>query len=134
MRTPAFCFTLAAALHVAPVGAGDAASLQARYAAEAGAGFSASAARGQALWTARHTASAELESCARCHGPAPGSPGRHAITGKAIAPMAPRLTPARFTDAAKSEKWFRRNCREVIGRDCNAGEKADLLAFLREEG
>ena len=36
----------------------------------------------------------------------------------------------RFTDAAKSEKWFRRNCNDVVGRECTAAEKADVLAWL----
>ena len=24
----------------------------------------------------------------------------------------------RFADAAKTEKWFRRNCNDVVGREC----------------
>ena len=44
--------------------------------------------------------------------------------------LAPPSTRERFTDAAKSEKWFRRNCNDVIGRECTAAEKADVLAWL----
>jgi len=33
-------------------------------------------------------------------------------------------------DPAKVEKWFRRNCNDVMGRECTAGEKADVLAWL----
>ena len=39
---------------------------------------------------------------------------------------------ARFTDPAKTEKWFRRNCTEVLGRECSAAEKADFIQFLAE--
>ena len=51
-------------------------------------------------------------------------------TGKVIGPLAPAFNPERFTDAAKTEKWFRRNCNDVMGRECTAGEKADVLAWL----
>jgi len=39
-------------------------------------------------------------------------------------------TPSRFTDVAKTDKWFRRNCGDVVGRECTAAEKADVIAFL----
>ncbi|MBZ0131275.1 MAG: DUF1924 domain-containing protein [Rhodocyclaceae bacterium] len=35
----------------------------------------------------------------------------------------PRAEAARFTDAAKIEKWFRRNCSEVVGHECTAAER-----------
>jgi hypothetical protein len=60
----------------------------------------------------------------------PTRPGQHRATGKPIAPLAPAAEPARFTVAAKTEKWFRRNCNDVLGRECSAGEKADVLAWL----
>ena len=44
--------------------------------------------------------------------------------------MAPAANPERFTDAAKSAKWFRRNCNDVLGRECTSAEKADVLAWL----
>lgn len=47
-----------------------------------------------------------------------------------IAALAPRFNPERFTDNAKTEKWFRRNCNDVVGRECSAAEKADVLAWL----
>ena len=64
----------------------------------------------------------------------PAAEGQHASTGKHIAPLAPAANPQRFTDAAKTEKWFRRNCKEVVGRECTAGEKADVLAWLLSVG
>jgi hypothetical protein len=57
-------------------------------------------------------------------------PGKHASTGKAIAALAPTANGERFTDSAKTEKWFRRNCNDVVGRECTAAEKADTLAWL----
>jgi hypothetical protein len=71
-------------------------------------------------------------SCASCHGAPPMAQGRHASTGKTIAPLAPAFNPAAFTDSAKVEKWFRRNCNDVLKRECSAGEKADVLAYLSQ--
>jgi len=73
-----------------------------------------------------------LPSCTTCHTEQPQQGGQHAITGKAIRPLAVAGNGERFSDAAKVEKWFGRNCREVVGRDCSAGEKADLVAYLSE--
>nr|WP_152767950.1 DUF1924 domain-containing protein [Paraburkholderia franconis] len=83
--------------------------------------------RGQQFFNASH---GREWSCASCHGAVPTQTGRHVVTGKAIAPLAPAFNAERFTDAAKSEKWFRRNCGDVVGRECSASEKADLLAWL----
>lgn len=69
-------------------------------------------------------------SCSTCHTANPLAPGKHAKTGKEIAPLAPAGDPRRFTDAAKVEKWFRRNCNDVLGRECTAQEKGDVLAYL----
>ena len=60
----------------------------------------------------------------------PTGTGKHASTGKAIQPLAPAANAERFADPAKTEKWFRRNCNDVLGRECSAGEKADVLAWL----
>jgi Domain of unknown function (DUF1924) len=69
-------------------------------------------------------------SCASCHGVVPTRSGKHAATGKPIAPLAPAFNAVRFTEAAKTEKWFRRNCNDVMGRECTAAEKADVLSWL----
>jgi hypothetical protein len=95
------------------------------YVAQAGA--AAQPARGQQFFTSRH---GQEWSCASCHASMPGAEGKHASTGKTIAPLAPAFNPQRFTDAAKTEKWFKRNCNDVLGRACTAGEKADVLAWL----
>ncbi|MDG5975979.1 mono-heme class I cytochrome c [Hydrogenophaga taeniospiralis CCUG 15921] len=69
-------------------------------------------------------------SCASCHGTPPTTQGKHANTGKVIAPLAPAFNPKAFTDTAKVDKWFKRNCNDVLSRECSAGEKADVLAYL----
>jgi len=111
---------LAAAAHAATP-----AELLAGYAAQAGA--PAVPARGQAFFTSTH---GREWSCSSCHGSVPTQTGKHASTGKPIGPLAPAFNPERFTDAAKSEKWFRRNCNDVVGRECTPAEKADLLGWL----
>jgi hypothetical protein len=101
------------------------AQLLANYAAQAKA--SPSPERGQQFFTNAHGAE---WSCASCHGTPPMQPGKHARTGRAIGPLAPAVNAERFTDAAFTEKWFRRNCNDVVGRECTAGEKADILSWL----
>lgn len=97
----------------------------ARFSAQAGAPGQAE--RGRAFFTSRHGGD---WSCASCHGNPPTAPGKHASTGKAIDPMAPAANRLAFTDTAKVDKWFRRNCKDVAQRECSASEKADVLAYL----
>ncbi len=97
----------------------------AAYSAQAG--QPAQTARGEAFFTNKH---GKDWSCSSCHTATPAATGKHASTGKEISPMAPAANPQRFTDAAKTEKWFRRNCNDVVGRECSASEKADMLAWL----
>jgi hypothetical protein len=93
----------------------------------ASAGQPASAERGQQFFTTRH---GREWSCSTCHGDVPVKAGKHATTGKTIAAMAPAANADRFSDEAKVEKWFRRNCNDVVGRECSPAEKADVLAWL----
>jgi hypothetical protein len=86
-----------------------------------------SASAGQAFFNSKHGSE---WSCSSCHGTPPTQEGKHAVTSKVIAPLAPAFNSERFTDNAKSEKWFRRNCKDVLNRECTAGEKADVLAYL----
>lgn len=90
-------------------------------------GSPAQATRGQQFFTTKH---GKDWSCASCHTASPTVDGKHASTGKLISPMAPAFNPQRFTDTAKTEKWFRRNCNDVVGRECSISEKADVLAWL----
>ena len=97
-------------------------------ASAAGSHFSGfSAQRGEAIFKVTHGAE---WSCASCHTANPLAAGRHAKTGKPIAPLAPASNPERFTDAATVDKWFRRNCNDVLGRACTAQEKGDVLQYL----
>jgi hypothetical protein len=88
-------------------------------------GFSAD--RGEAFFKSTH---GNDWSCASCHTTHPVELGRHAVTGKVIAPLAPATNADRFTDPAKAEKWFGRNCKDVLGRPCTVSEKGDVLAYL----
>jgi len=88
-------------------------------------GFSAQ--RGEQFFKSRH---ANDWSCASCHTQAPAQQGKHAQTGKTIAPLAPSANAQRFTDPAKVEKWFKRNCNDVLQRPCTAQEKGDVLQYL----
>ncbi len=96
-----------------------------RFSAQAGA--PAQAERGRVFFNSRQGGE---WSCASCHGSPPNKPGKHASTGKFIDPMAPAVNPKAFTDTAKVDKWFRRNCKDVLQRECSAAEKADVLAYL----
>lgn len=107
--------------------------LVAHYAADAAKAqpnFASSAAAGREFFLRRFEASADLPSCSTCHTENPAARGRHAITGKKVAPLAPAANRERFTDLAHVEKWFRRNCTEVVGRECTAAEKANFITFL----
>lgn len=82
---------------------------------------------GKEFFTSKH---GKDWSCSTCHTTNPTGLGKHATTGKVIEPMAPAANPKRFTDAAKTEKWFRRNCNDVVGRECTPAEKANVLSWL----
>lgn len=86
-----------------------------------------SAARGEQFFKAKH---GKEWSCASCHTDNPAAPGKHANTAKDIQPLAPSANAERFTDMAKVEKWFKRNCNDVLGRVCTPLEKGDVLSYL----
>lgn len=125
----------ALALGVAPARAESPADFEAAFATEARradaafAGFSAD--RGQAFFAATHGGD---WSCASCHGSDPSAVGKHAVTGKRIEPLAPTANPKRFSRPASVEKWFKRNCNDVLKRPCTAQEKGDVLAWLMTSG
>ncbi|MBA4178115.1 MAG: cytochrome C [Leptothrix sp. (in: Bacteria)] len=89
----------------------------------------ASAERGQKLFTTNFGRDLGF-SCSSCHGAEPVKLGRDQVTEKSIQPLAPAFNPVRFTDKTKTDTWFRLNCRDVVGRDCTAAEKADVLSWL----
>ncbi|MFO0599476.1 MAG: DUF1924 domain-containing protein [Myxococcaceae bacterium] len=88
-----------------------------------------SAARGKALYFEEHDGKNGKVSCATCHTTDPRQPGRSPV-GKVIEPLSPAVNPARFSDLAKAEKWFDRNCKQVLGRVCTARERGDFQAFV----
>ncbi len=103
------------------------ADLLAGYVAQAGA--AASPERGQLFFNARRKNALDV-TCASCHGAVPTSTGHHELTDKRIAPLAPAFNKDRLTDPRKVEGWFKTNCQDVVGRDCTAQEKADVLSWL----
>jgi hypothetical protein len=70
------------------------------------------------------------QSCASCHTANPKAGGKHVKTGKLIEPLAPVANAQRLTDPAKVEKWFKRNCNDVLQRACSAEEKGDFVTWL----
>ena len=106
--------------------AGLLAALESEAGQQTGGPVHASPARGQAFFNLRHAD----WSCASCHTADPRGPGSHVVTGKPIKPMAPAVNADRLTDRAKTDKWFRRNCQDVLGRPCTVTEQADVVAYL----
>ena len=93
-------------------------------------GFAPSAKRGEALFRERFANNDKMPACTSCHTDSPLNPGQHAVTGKAIRPLAVAANGERFSEPAKVEKWFARNCKEVLGRTCTPAEKADFVAYM----
>ena len=98
--------------------------LLSRYEAQSG---KASPARGEQFFNTKH---GKEWSCASCHENPPNHDTKHIVTGKLIKPLSPNANAERFVDQAKVEKWFKRNCNDVLGRECSAQEKADVLSWL----
>ena len=90
-------------------------------------GQPAQAARGQEFFTSKH---GKDWSCSTCHTELPAATGQHTVTKKPIRPLAPTANAERFTNQDKVDKWFKRNCNDVLKRACTAQEKGDVLAYL----
>lgn len=117
-------------LLASPAMAGDTTPQKLLRGFEAEAGAAASAVRGKALFTSKHSGGKpETPSCITCHTSNLRGMGQTRV-GKPIEPMALSANPARLTEQAKVAKWFRRNCKSVLGRECSAQEKADVVAYL----
>ncbi|MCW8830614.1 MAG: DUF1924 domain-containing protein [Gammaproteobacteria bacterium] len=98
----------------------------------AGAGpFSAEA--GQRMWREKHNNGRNLadRSCNVCHTDDLKDHGKHVKTRKLIKPMAPSINAERLTEVKKIEKWFKRNCKWTLGRECTAQEKGDFLVYIQ---
>jgi hypothetical protein len=86
---------------------------------------------GEQFFKSRH---GEDWSCSTCHTENPTAQGKHTVTGKDIEPLSPSANPARFTNPAKVEKWLKRNCMDVLKRECTAEEKGNVLTYLLSLG
>ncbi len=131
--TALFACALMLPLLAVPVGAAQPGPAQRaileHYRQQAG-GVEFSAERGRKLFSSHHTGGKpKTPSCTTCHTADPRNAGR-TRAGKRIAPMALSVTPSRFSDPKKVRKWFRRNCRSVLGRECTPQEKGDFLTFM----
>ena len=90
---------------------------------------------GRTAWMQEHRPSNRVNarSCASCHGTDLSRTGRHVKTGKLIKPMAISVNPTRLSDPKKVEKWFRRNCRWTLGRECTPQEKGNFIRFITSQ-
>ena len=90
-----------------------------------------SAERGRQLWLQGfQDRDGGSRRCATCHTAAPRQSGKHVNTGKRIKPLAPSVNPLRLQDIGKINKWFKRNCKWTLGRECTPQEKGDVLSWL----
>ena len=91
----------------------------------------ADAEQGKQLWEKTFNKKGE-RSCASCHTKDLTRNGKHIKTNKDIKPMSPSVNPERLTDGKKVNKWFKRNCKWTLGRECTAQEKANFLVFIEK--
>ncbi len=129
MKPFSLIFTLTLAVGLAGMAdAGPRDRIIAGFAKQAGKPLSAS--RGKAFFTGKHSGGKPgITSCTSCHTTNLRGRGKTRV-GKSIDPMAVSANSSRFTDPAKVAKWFRRNCKTVLGRECTALEKGDILTYL----
>lgn len=88
---------------------------------------------GKTFWQQTHQAqeTPQTRSCSSCHTDNLRATGKHVKTRKPIDPIAPSANPQRFTDLKKIRKWLKRNCLWILGRECTAQEKGDVLTYLK---
>lgn len=95
----------------------------------------ANLAEGKRLWRQTYIGKKPYveRSCTSCHGTNATLTGKHIKTNKSIKPMAISSNPQRFTKKTKIDKWFLRNCKWTIGRECTEQEKNDITAYLTSQ-
>lgn len=125
--TPCIGLLLAAAVAAPLAQAATPTELLAQYTKQSG--VAPSAERGKRLFTTSFGREFGW-SCSSCHGAVPTGEGTDQVSEKRIAPLAPAFNPKRFTDPSLVENRFRQNCKDVIGRECTAAEKADVIAWV----
>lgn len=91
--------------------------------------------QGRELWEQTFTGKAPFSnrSCTSCHGEKLVFAGKHIRTNKLIEPMAQSTNPKRFINKAKVDKWFLRNCKWTIGRECTTQEQNNIIAYLKTQ-
>ena len=91
--------------------------------------------KGKQLWQQKFISEKPYaeRSCTSCHGANVALMGKHIKTNKQIKPMALSSNPKRFTKQAKVDKWFLRNCKWTMGRECTQQEKHDITAYLTSQ-
>ena len=123
---------LSGLLAASAVGADTVDDLLSEYQRQGAGSFDSSA--GEALWQRSFPAAEGApRACTGCHTDDLKQPGRHAVTGKTIEPLAPSVNAKRLTERRRIEKWFKRNCKWTLGRECTFQEKGDLLSYLRQQ-
>jgi len=91
--------------------------------------------KGEQFWNKTFTGNAPFveRSCKTCHTANLKNSGKHARTGKVLKPLAPSVNTSSLTKTKKIKKWFKRNCKWTVGRECSVQEKADILAFIKQQ-
>ena len=90
---------------------------------------------GKKLWNTPFSGKAPFteRSCKSCHTANLKNKGEHLRTGKVLKPLAPSINNLSLSKVKKVNKWFKRNCKWTIGKECSAQEKADILAFINQQ-
>ena len=124
-------FLIAASLACSSARADVVADLLKQYEKQGASSFAA--ANAESMWTRTFSdaKSGEKRRCSTCHHEDLRRSGKHAVTGKVIDPLAPSANPKRLTDPEHIEKWFSRNCKWTLGRECTPQEKGDFLVMIR---
>lgn len=125
MRIFTLCLCLTGLACIQPSQAAAVDDLLSQYQQQGAGAFNSSA--GEKFWQQDFNG----KRCTQCHGSTPQQTGQHSQTHKNIAPMAPSVNAQRLTDSAKIEKWFARNCKFTLGRECTPQEKGNVLVWLR---
>lgn len=92
-------------------------------------GFSAEEGKKLYYLKRMHSKKKKERSCTTCHTTDPTKSGKTPV-GKVIDPVSPAVNKDRFTKTKKVKKWFRRNCKWVLERQCTAKEKGDYITYM----
>lgn len=90
---------------------------------------------GEILWSKefKDKKTGQSRSCTTCHGIDLKKAGKHVRTNKPIEPMAPGVNKKSLTDVGNIKKWFKRNCKWTLGRECSIQEQADILTYIKNQ-